>query len=211
MNRGIPGMIVPTRHESIRNVMDGPQRLERLVARSPLLSAVVAGWNGIALPDCYLVAGAVAQSAWNDAFGFDMAHGITDIDLIYYDPADLSAEAEAAHASRMRALFARLPVWIDVKNEARVHLWYEAKFGYPIKPYASSADAITTFPTTAGSVGLRPGPDGLIIEAPYGLSDLFGLIVRPNRKQITRAIYEAKVARWSALWPGLTVMPWDET
>src|SRR6201998_1885163 len=31
---------------------------------------------------------------------------------------------------------------------------------------------------------------GLSIAAPYGLSDLFGVVVRPNKVQITRAVYE---------------------
>ncbi len=47
------------------------------------------------------------------------------------------------------------------------------------------------------------------IFAPCGLSDLLGLIVRPNKKQITRPIYEAKVEKWLARWPGLRVMPWE--
>jgi probable phosphoglycerate mutase len=34
------------------------------------------------------------------------------------------------------------------------------------------------------------------ICAPFGLDDLLGLIVRPNPRQITREIYEVKVARW---------------
>jgi hypothetical protein len=41
------------------------------------------------------------------------------------------------------------------KNQARVHT--EAKFGYLINPYTSTAEATTTFPTTAAAVGLRPG------------------------------------------------------
>ncbi len=191
--------------------MNGAERLEGLIARSPLLSAVIGAWDSIALPDGYLVAGAIAQSAWNDAFGLDTGYGISDVDLIYFDGTDLSAEAEAKHAARIRQALGALPVWIDVKNEARVHLWYEAKFGYPIRPYVSSADAIATFPTTAGSIGVRPGRGGLEIEAPFGLDDLFGLIVRPNKKQITRAIYDAKIARWSAMWPKLTFLAWDDT
>ena len=66
----------------------------------------------------------------------------------------------------------------------------------------------TGFPTTATAIGIQPGASGLSIAAPYGLSDLFGLIVRPNKVQITRAIYEAKVARWRSFWPGLTVIDW---
>ena len=77
--------------------------------------------------------------------------GLKDVDLIYFDEQDLSFEAEASHERRLRDLFQNLPIELDVKNEARVHLWYEDRFGYAIKPYSSSADAIATFPTTATS------------------------------------------------------------
>jgi uncharacterized protein len=100
---------------------------------------------------------------------------------------------------------------LDVKNEARVHLWYKDRFGYAIEPYSSSADAIATFPTTATSVGIRRILGKFECCAPFGLDDLFGLVVRPNKRQITRSIYEAKVDRWRSIWPGLTFQPWDES
>src|SRR5262249_30356081 len=93
--------------------------------------------------------------------------------------------------------------------EARVHLWYPAKFGKPIAPYHSTAQAIATFPTTATSIGVRPGPAGLEIEAPYGLSDLFALVGRPNKIQIGRDVDEAKIARWRPLWPGVQIVRWE--
>jgi hypothetical protein len=34
--------------------------------------------------------------------------------------------------------------------------------------------------------------------------------VRPNKKQITREIYKTKVDRWTAIWPKLTIIDWDE-
>lgn len=43
---------------------------------------------------------------------------------------------------------AALNIVADVKNQARVHTWYGGRFGY-ILPYASTADAISTWPTTA--------------------------------------------------------------
>jgi hypothetical protein len=109
---------------------------------------------------------------------------------------------------RGSVLFADLGLWIDVKNEARVHLWYAEKFGNVLTPYVSTSDAITTFPTTATAVGVQPRADGLHVFAPYGLSDLLGLIVRPNKKQITQAIYDAKVKKWQAKWPDLRVVAW---
>ena len=91
-----------------------------------------------------------------------------------------------------------------------MHLWYKERFGYTIKPYSSSVDAIATFPTTATSVGIRRLRGNFECCAPFGLDDLFGLIVRPNKRQVTRSIYEMKADRWRLIWPALTVLAWDE-
>ena len=183
--------------------------LQTIILKCPLLVPILDRWDRIALPDAWLAAGAIAQTVWNHAFALPPTHGIGDIDIVYFDGDDLSEEAEAAHAKRIDGLFVDLPVRIDVKNEARVHLWYEGKFGAPIRPYRSTRDAIATFPTTATAVGLRPSRDRLEICAPFGLADLLAPIVRANRSQITRAIYERKVERWRALWPGLAIESWD--
>jgi hypothetical protein len=182
--------------------------LRLLLARSPIVATIFDRWPQIDLPDCWLVAGCLAQTVWNDAFGLPATHGISDIDLVYFDGQDLSAETEAGHAVRLRTLFADLGLWIDVKNEARVHLWYAEKFGNVLAPYVSTEDAIATFPTTATAVGVQPRADGLHVFAPYGLTDLLGLIVRPNKKQITQAIYDAKVKKWQARWPDLRIVAW---
>ena len=61
---------------------------------------------------------------------------IKDIDIAYYDP-DLSYEAEDKHIRRVRALLKDIPIELDVKNQARVHLWFADKFGYDMPPYPS--------------------------------------------------------------------------
>jgi hypothetical protein len=185
-------------------------QLRQVLSRSPIVAPAIDRWPDIGLPDCWLAAGCLAQTVWNDAFGLPARHGISDIDLVYFDGGDLSAGTEAGHAARIRALFAELGLWVDVKNEARVHLWYAEKFGTAQAPYVSTEDAITTFPTTATAVGVQPDANGLRIFSPYGLSDLLGGVVRPNKKQITRPIYEAKVKKWLALWPRLRVVDWDD-
>jgi len=177
---------------------------------SRLIGAVLARWPDIELPGCWLAAGAIAQTVWNAAHGRAPESDILDLDVVYFDAADPSRESELQAEARIGALFADYPVKFDVKNQARVHLWYAAKFGYPIAPYASVEAAIASFPTTATAVGVRTGRAALEICAPFGLSDLLGLIVRPNRRQITRAIYEAKVDRWRRCWPRLTIMAWDD-
>ena len=185
------------------------RELASVIGSSPFLAEIIGRWPEIGLPDAWLVAGAVAQTVWNRRFGLPATHGIADVDLAYFDTRNLSEEGEADHAARIAALFRHLPVRLDVKNEARVHLWYERKFGYPITSYRSVEEAIATFPTTASAVGVRPAGNGLDVIAPFGLADMQGGIVRPNKVQITPELYAAKVTRWLACWPGLTVVDWD--
>lgn len=104
-----------------------------------------------------------------------------------------------------------MPVRLDVKNEARVHVWYEQAFGYGISPYTSVEQAKTTFPTTATAVAIRKRGDDYEVFAPFGPDDLLNLVVRANKRQITREIYENKIRRWRKTWPRLKILDWDET
>jgi hypothetical protein len=180
-----------------------------IVGRSPALVALLEAMPSLGLPNCHLAAGAVAQTVWNSVLGRDLSRGIRDIDLVYFDT-DLSETRELENREKVRELFRDIDIPIDVKNQARVHLWYRRKFGYDISPYRSVEEAIASFPTTATSVAISKQGSECRICAPFGLDDLLGLIVRPNARQITREIYEAKVARWRRSWPELTFLSWDE-
>jgi hypothetical protein len=105
--------------------------------------------------------------------------------------------------------FADIPAEVEVRNEARVHLWYEKKFGVPCPPYSSTEDAIDSFAATTCCIGVRLDPGGhWRVYAPHGLSDVFNLIIRPNPVLAPRVVYEAKTSRWCQQWPELTVLPW---
>ena len=188
---------------------DDVATLMQAVSQSPLLSPFLENWAVIDLPDCWLVAGALAQTYWNSRFGRAPTHGIADIDIVYFDANDLSERAESRNAARIRAAFSDVPAWIDVKNQARVHLWYGDRFGFDIEPYESVSEAITTFPTTATSIGICRQNDRIALDAPFGLTDLVDAVVRPNKTQVSREVYENKAERWQALWPELTVIGWD--
>jgi len=160
------------------------------------------------LPNWYLGAGCIAQTIWNVLCDFPPEQHIRDYDLVYFDDSDLSEQAEADVYRRLRVLTGDLRIQGDVKNQARVHLWYEAHFGYPIRPYRSVEEAIASWPTTATAVGIRSlEPDGALY-APFGLGDLLAMVVRPNKRQITEAVYLDKVRRWTTRWPRLTVVAW---
>jgi hypothetical protein len=182
----------------------------RCVLMNSSVTTVWRAWESLKLPDCWIVAGCLAQTVWNSRSGLPADHAISDLDLVYFDREDMSASTERKHAERIRHMFSQLSVWIDVKNEARVHLWYEAKFGKAIEPHTSVMDAIDSFPTTATTIGIRPSAAGAEVYATFGLSDLFAGIVRPNKRLITRDVYEAKASKWRDYWPDLTVISWDE-
>ena len=85
----------------------------------------------LGLNDCWLVSGALFQSVWNSLTGRPANHGIVDYDIIYFDDRDLSWEAENRKITQLTECFKDLPAQIEVRNQARVHLWYTEKFGMP--------------------------------------------------------------------------------
>ena len=182
--------------------------LQHIVRLNPTLHKILTRAKELNLADYYIGAGCITQTVWNYLSDYPLDYGISDIDFVYYDP-NLDSVAEATVAQQVNDLFSDVGLPFDVKNEARVHLWYESRFGYPIEPYLSLEAAINTWPTTATSIGLRlDANDKLIVYAPFGLNDMFGKIVRANKAQITADIYHKKATKWSKRWPDLTIVPW---
>ena len=125
---------------------------------------------------------------------------------------DLSWDAEDAVIQAGHEIFAGLPAPVQIRNQARVHLWYEQKFGIPCPPHDSTEAAIDTYEATTACLGVRQQPDGRWrIYAPHGLADVFNLVVRPNPVLAPLEIYEAKTTRWRHQWPGLTVLLWPQS
>ena len=163
--------------------------------------------ENIGLQSYYIGAGSIAQTVWNYQLGNDLMYGISDFDLVYFDNSDLSHEQELNVLEKIKSLF-NDNFELDVINEARVHLWYKEHFGFSIEPYTSLEMAINTWPTTATSIGVKLENNQLVVYAPFGLNDLFGGIIRANKKQITKEIYENKSQKWLKLWPSLNYVFW---
>ncbi len=180
-----------------------------LLRQNPAIATLLDRFAEIGLPDCWLVAGCLAQTVWNLAAGAPPMAGIRDIDIVYHDPGDLSASAEAAHEARLNALFPGLGARLDVKNQARMHLWYEARFGRAIAQFSSTAAAIASYPSTATAIGIRMQGGVCEVCAPFGVADLLAGVVRANRVLVSQEVYQAKAARWRAHWPALCIISWQ--
>jgi uncharacterized protein len=158
----------------------------------------------------YIGAGAVTQTVWNSIFGNEPTYGIDDIDIVYFNNNVVSELAEDTVIKTLSQKLTHIPFHLDIKNQARVHLWYKKKFGFELLPITSVKDAIDRWPTTANSIGLRiDRNNNMEIYAPFGLDDLFSGIVRANKREITEEIYNRKVQKWIKKWPGLKIIPWS--
>ena len=192
-----------------QNLQKQIDALEKVLAQNKIVSKILELAPKLEMPNWYLGAGCIAQTVWNFEHGFDLTNGVKDCDLVYYLP-DISSEAQDAYIQRGKEIFKDIPLPVEIVNEARVHLWYEEEFGRKINPYKSSEEAINEWPTTATGIGVRYDENGrFVVYAPYGLNDLFGLILRPNKLKITEKIYLAKVERWTKIWHNLKVIPWN--
>lgn len=91
------------------------------------------------LPDCYVAAGCLCQTVWNHICGFPSTHGVVDYDVFYCDLSDLSWEGEDRVIRRCAAAFADLNAEVQVRNQARVHLWYPQEVRRPPEPVVQRA------------------------------------------------------------------------
>jgi len=142
----------------------------------------------------------------NHLTGRDPDYGIKDYDLAYFDASDISYDAEDVVIRKVAAaLPAPLRDLVETRNQARVHVWFESKFGEPYAPLSCSAEALDRFVSATFAVGVRIDRGGrLTIIAPFGLDDLFALRMRPNPTRRTNGFARA-VASLTARWPELKV------
>ena len=175
--------------------------------RNPINEIIADELLHLALPDAWIVSGCLVQTAWNVLTTRAVDYGIADYDIFYFDP-DTSWQAEDAVIRQLQGRLANLGVKIEVRNQARVHLWYPQKHGLPYPPLTCSSDGIDRFLAKNTQVGIRRTGDGYDVYAPNGFDDIEGLIVRPNPgPNFSPANYEKKAARWKRLWPEIKVLP----
>lgn len=185
------------------------QALESFIRAAPVLMTVLEGLAEMDLPDHQVVAGALYNLAWNRLSDRPALNGINDIDIFYFDP-DVSWEAEDRVIRRLERRFADLPLPVQVRNQARVHLWFPEKFGVAeFAPLENSSAMLSRYAARTHAVAARLTAEGKMeIIAPFGLDDLFSFRVVPNPVLPNQPAYEAKARRAQALWPELTVLPW---
>ena len=179
-----------------------------IIRADPGLAAMLDAMQTFDAPDLWLVSGALFQTVWNVLDSNPRDHGIDDYDLFYFDP-DTSVEAEDAWITRAAQHFAFADHKVQLRNQARVHLWYPGKFGIPYPELKSSCEGVDQFLVQASVVAVRqPDPIAFDVYAPLGLDDIFNRILRPNPlwQGPPRKEYTTKCDRYLRDWPSLRLV-----
>jgi hypothetical protein len=175
----------------------------RWATLNPVNAELLSRLPSIALNQCHLTAGCLFQAVWNRLSARSPGWGVKDYDVFYFDADDLSWEAEDAVIQRVRRLSDDLGVTVEVKNQARVHLWYEQRFGSPYPRLGSARDGIDRYLVSCTCVGIDVASGELY--APFGLQDLHDGILRMNPCNGRPDLFRRKAGDYRARWPWLTI------
>jgi hypothetical protein len=183
----------------------------KLIRLNPAVHEILLRLDELDLPDAWLVSGCLFQTVWNVLANERPTRAIKDYDIFYFDKTDTSSEAEKYINHRAAAVFSDLGCEVEIRNQARVHIWYETEFGVAGYPELSeSTDGIHNFLAVCCMVAVRKSESGDIdLYAPFGVEDVLQCVMRRNPwfPNAPRDCYEKKAQRWSALWPALHVEP----
>ena len=148
--------------------------------------------------------GCLFQALWNQQSGQPVAQGVSDYDVFYFDDSDLSYEAEDAVIQRVAQRFAHLDVKIEVRNQARVHLWYPQRFGRPYPQLKSARDGIDRYLVACTCVGIDVAKGELY--SPDPLDDLVAGVLKINPRFADPVQFMRKALSYQARWPWLRIV-----
>ncbi|MCM2292207.1 nucleotidyltransferase family protein [Allorhizobium sp. BGMRC 0089] len=174
------------------------------VRRNAMNRLILDALSALELPQATLTAGCLVQTIWNIKTGKDPDWAIKDYDLFYFDDTDLSWAAEDALIQKAKAQLGDRAEKIEIRNQARVHLWYREKFGFPCPPLKRVEDGIDRYLIlcTRFGISLENGS----VYAPDGYDDMWNGILRLNPHNPLRDLFVQKCKDYQSRWPWLVMV-----
>ena len=176
-------------------------RLEEILRSDPWSMDVLRTVRSLQLQDWAIGAGFVRALVWDRLSGKSRTR-LEDVDVLYFDPTDLSKKREKELDQELSGLRAKIP-W-SAKNQARMHLRNHTAASRSIE------DAMKSWLETPTAVAVHlDWDDRITVLAPYGLHDLFQMVIRPTPAAHERMEqFEERLAKkpWLNIWPNIKVV-----
>ncbi|SBS26237.1 hypothetical protein MSP8887_00362 [Marinomonas spartinae] len=154
----------------------------------------------VGLNDWCIGAGFVRNLIWDKLHGYAHTTSLNDLDLIYFDPVNISVEADERIEKELTS-HSVLP-W-SVKNQARMHCRNNDA------PYRSTCHAMSYWVELETAIGARLSSLGQVeLVAPFGVDVLFRKNITMNPDRLKPIDFDQRInsKRWLQLWPDLTVV-----
>ena len=117
---------------------------------------------------------------------------------------DVSWEAENAVICRAAQELGALGVNLEIRNQARVHFWYEQRFGESVTPLTSAKQGIDRFLIACTCVGIHIETG--MLYAPYGVTEISAGILRMNPANPRPDLFLRKALDYQSRWPWLSIL-----
>jgi hypothetical protein len=174
-----------------------------ILAKDARVTAALAALEALDLPDSWIAAGLPRSAVWDALTGRAEPTPLADVDVIFFDPKDLTPRREREAEAALRA---RAPGfdW-SARNQARMHL----RNANP--PYRDCAEALTYWLETPTALAVARRGGALELLAPFGLEDLLHLRVRPtpraraSAKRLSQYHKRVLGRGWQQRWPELSI------
>lgn len=182
--------------------MNTEKQLLDIVLQNKFIPKILDAAEKAGLNDWYLSAGCITETIWNSLHGFSLEFGIKDYDIVYFDSKNKLDE------DKVNLIIKANPeTEIEIVNQAFVHTWFKEDFGYEIPPFISTEDSMQKWGSPVSAIGIRKENGKYKIYAPFGVNDIFNMIVRPNKSSYYISdLFNRKAYKWKEKWPKLEIM-----
>ncbi len=179
------------------------QDIAELIRKDAWMMKILRLVRELHLPDCLIGAGFVRSKVWDYLHDYKKRTPLPDIDVIYFDKSDLSEEVEEKYQGLLKE---KMPdVEWSVTNQARMHAFKGDE------PYVSAEEGLSNWVEIPTCIGAKLNDTNeVLITAPWGVEDLFNLIVKPNPQcRDNPGSYRERMQKknWQKIWPKLIIVP----
>lgn len=176
--------------------MEYRNELIDIITKDELIIKTLTIVKNLKLNDCWVGTGFIRNKVW-DILHKKKTIKFNDIDVVFFDETNISEKLEKEIEQQLTEIDPKIK-W-SVKNQARMH------FRNNHLKYINTENAISYWPETATAIAVRLNlNDKIEILAPYGLNDLFNLIVKPT-PNFDLIVFQKRVneKEWKKQWKNL--------